>query len=83
MSVCVERNSFNNNQFSQKTSTCENTVKLTSTDSQKMTVFKQINIYLNKSRQRKALAALDDSLLADIGYSKAQAQEESNKPFWR
>lgn len=36
-----------------------------------------------RARQRRALAELPDSLLADIGLSRAQAQEEAEKPFWR
>ena len=34
-------------------------------------------------RQRQALMALDDRLLKDIGVSRADAEHEANKPFWR
>jgi uncharacterized protein YjiS (DUF1127 family) len=34
-------------------------------------------------RQRQALMALDDRLLKDIGVSRADAEREANKPFWR
>jgi uncharacterized protein YjiS (DUF1127 family) len=34
-------------------------------------------------RQRRALLALDDRMLKDIGISRADALQEGNKPFWR
>lgn len=34
-------------------------------------------------RQRRALLALDDAMLKDIGISRADALQEGNKPFWR
>jgi uncharacterized protein YjiS (DUF1127 family) len=36
-----------------------------------------------RSRQRRALMALDDRLLKDIGISRADAERETSKPFWR
>ncbi|MFQ5936329.1 MAG: DUF1127 domain-containing protein [Acidiferrobacterales bacterium] len=36
-----------------------------------------------RARQRQALLALDDRLLKDIGISRADAEIEGNKPFWR
>ena len=38
---------------------------------------------MERSRQRRALARLDDTLLADIGLSRAEAGRETRKPFWR
>ena len=35
-----------------------------------------------RHRERRALMALDDRLLRDIGITRAQALEEANKPFW-
>lgn len=32
---------------------------------------------------RKRLGELDDRLLADMGISRAEAQYESSKPFWK
>ena len=32
--------------------------------------------------QRQELRDLDDRLLADIGVSRAEAEQESRKPFW-
>lgn len=38
--------------------------------------------WLSISRQRRALARLDDRMLRDIGVSRASANRESNRPFW-
>ena len=35
------------------------------------------------SRQRRALADLDDRLLSDVGISRYDAVHEASKPFWR
>jgi uncharacterized protein YjiS (DUF1127 family) len=35
------------------------------------------------ARQRRALAALDDHLLRDIGLTRHEAAREAHKPFWR
>lgn len=34
------------------------------------------------ARQRRALAALDDDRLADLGLSRAEAAREAARPFW-
>jgi uncharacterized protein YjiS (DUF1127 family) len=36
-----------------------------------------------RSRQRQALAELDDDHLKDIGVTRQQAIEEASKPFWK
>lgn len=36
-----------------------------------------------RSRTRQELAELSDHLLRDVGITKAEAQWESSKPFWR
>jgi uncharacterized protein YjiS (DUF1127 family) len=38
--------------------------------------------WFERSRQRRALATLDDRLLRDIGLTRAEAQREATKPFW-
>jgi uncharacterized protein YjiS (DUF1127 family) len=38
---------------------------------------------LSRSRQRRALADLDDRLLRDIGVTAYDATQEADKPFWR
>ena len=40
-------------------------------------------LFHERTRQRQALRALDDRLLKDIGVSRAEAEREANKPFWR
>ncbi len=37
----------------------------------------------NVSRQRRALASLDDWTLKDIGVTRSDVEFESTKPFWR
>ena len=41
-----------------------------------------IKTWLQRSRQRRALAELDDRILCDIGVTRSQAQREAAKPFW-
>jgi hypothetical protein len=35
------------------------------------------------SRERRALQALDDAALKDIGLTRVDIEVELNKPFWR
>jgi uncharacterized protein YjiS (DUF1127 family) len=49
-------------------------------------LLKMLDAYLawaEVSRQRRALLALSDDMLKDIGISRAQADLEGSKPFWR
>jgi uncharacterized protein YjiS (DUF1127 family) len=39
--------------------------------------------WLERSRQRRALAALDDHLLRDIGLTRDAALRECTQPFWK
>jgi len=39
--------------------------------------------WTERQRQRHALAALDDRLLADIGVTRYEVAREVAKPFWR
>jgi uncharacterized protein YjiS (DUF1127 family) len=41
-----------------------------------------IGVALERHRQRRALAELDDRLLDDIGITRSQAMSEANKPLW-
>jgi uncharacterized protein YjiS (DUF1127 family) len=39
--------------------------------------------WAERHRQRRALLALNDPMLKDIGLSTADAWREGSKPFWR
>ncbi len=39
--------------------------------------------WADRSRQRRALLALDDWTLKDIGITRADVMREYSKPFWR
>jgi uncharacterized protein YjiS (DUF1127 family) len=41
-----------------------------------------IMTWIERTQQRRALARLDDRLLADIGLCRTQAERESSKPGW-
>ncbi|SMH34054.1 DUF1127 domain-containing protein [Azospirillum agricola] len=38
---------------------------------------------LERRKQRRALMALDEHLLKDIGVSRSEVEQEVTKPFWR
>jgi uncharacterized protein YjiS (DUF1127 family) len=42
-----------------------------------------ITSWIERVRQRHALAALDERDLRDIGISRVDATREAQKPFWR
>lgn len=42
-----------------------------------------LQVWYERSRQRRHLARLEDRLLRDIGIDRARAMEETSKPFWR
>jgi uncharacterized protein YjiS (DUF1127 family) len=37
----------------------------------------------DRERQRRHLSSLDDHVLADVGLSHSDVEEEIRKPFWR
>jgi uncharacterized protein YjiS (DUF1127 family) len=39
--------------------------------------------WLERARGRRALLALDDWVLKDIGLTRADVMHESDKPFWQ
>ena len=39
--------------------------------------------WTERASQRRALAALDERMLRDIGVTRIDAMRESEKPFWR
>ena len=44
---------------------------------------KTLAAWHGRAKQRHHLLALDDRLLSDIGISRAQAEVEAGKPFWK
>ncbi len=40
-------------------------------------------LWVSRAKQRSRLADLDDRLLADIGITRAEAEAEARKWFWR
>lgn len=46
-------------------------------------LFDMVATWNERRRQRRALEALPDHLLQDIGLSRADAVNEAEKPFWR
>lgn len=46
-------------------------------------LFDMMMEWSERRRQRRALQALPDHLLHDIGLSRADAVSEAEKPFWR
>lgn len=42
-----------------------------------------IAFWMDRARQRRALAEMDDRLLSDIGITRNEAEREIEKPFWR
>lgn len=42
-----------------------------------------IGAWIERARQRRALARLDDHLLRDVGISRDQVEAEATQPFWR
>ncbi|MBK3775192.1 DUF1127 domain-containing protein [Azospirillum sp. YIM DDC1] len=46
-------------------------------------LFDTVATWNERRRQRRALEALPDHLLQDIGLSRADAVTEADKPFWQ
>jgi uncharacterized protein YjiS (DUF1127 family) len=42
-----------------------------------------VTSWIERARQRNALAGLDDAMLRDIGITRVEAAREGGKPFWR
>lgn len=42
-----------------------------------------LKVWCETYRQRQALARLDDRALSDIGITRYEASQESEKPFWQ
>jgi len=42
-----------------------------------------LSTWLQRARERRALHALDEGMLKDIGLTRADIEFEAHKPFWR
>ena len=42
-----------------------------------------VTLWVHRRRQRLRLKDLDDRILKDIGISRAEADREARRPFWR
>jgi uncharacterized protein YjiS (DUF1127 family) len=42
-----------------------------------------VSVWIERARQRQALAALTEYQLRDIGITRVEAAGECEKPFWR
>lgn len=42
-----------------------------------------LELWRERAQQRRRLMELDDRLLRDIGLSRADAEREGRKPFWK
>ncbi len=48
-----------------------------------LAVWKMLETWQVRARQRRRLLELDDRLLRDIGISRADAQRLADRPFWK
>lgn len=46
-------------------------------------LFDAVGTWSDRAEQRRALAAISDHVLHDIGLSRLDAEGEVEKPFWR
>jgi uncharacterized protein YjiS (DUF1127 family) len=46
-------------------------------------LFETLVAWQERASQRHHLASMEDRLLQDMGISRADAEHESSKPFWR
>lgn len=44
--------------------------------------WRQLRRWQELARQRRQLASMSDALLKDIGYSRADIEQEVSRPFW-
>ena len=46
-------------------------------------ILDRLLLWQERASQRQALSSLGDRMLRDIGVSRAEAEREAGKPFWR
>jgi uncharacterized protein YjiS (DUF1127 family) len=65
---------------------CQNVYVANSTDVDKEVVnniLTKLNLFIRRYRTRKQLEKLSPEQLRDVGLSREQVLEESQKPFWK
>ncbi|MCK5918035.1 MAG: DUF1127 domain-containing protein [Cocleimonas sp.] len=64
---------------------CEDVVlnKKITDSSSKENLFSRVDVWIQRSRQRKQLAQLSQHLLNDIGLTEEMVAKEIAKPFWK
>ena len=67
-----------NNHLSQCLPSCEDNVI-----NPAKRLLKTLEVWIDRVRQRRQLATLDDRMLKDIGITRIEANREIAKPFWR
>ena len=55
----------------------------TAIGSRPASLLRHILAWLVRARERRALLALDDWVLKDVGLTRADVMYESDKPFWQ
>lgn len=58
-------------------------LRSTTIGSRPASLLRHILAWLERARGRRALLALDDWVLKDIGLTRADVMHESDKPFWQ
>ncbi len=48
-----------------------------------LSVVESLLLWHERAKSRRALLAMDDRLLSDIGIDRATAQVEGERPFWK
>ena len=59
------------------------TITIPSTDRHIALAREMLGYWMERSRTRRQLKALDDHVLADVGLTREQAIAESDKYFWQ
>lgn len=48
-----------------------------------ISAFSMILAWMERARERRQLVSLNDTMLKDLGISRADAEREYPKPYWR
>ena len=48
-----------------------------------ISAFSMTSAWMERTKERRQLISLNDTMLKDLGISRADAEREYRKPFWR